>query len=81
MQERNKLWMNQISSAIWRIWTDKQITIIHAWQDKIIPVRSVIDYAERHKAELHLVNSDHRLSRQIPLLEKLFDEFLGNCKV
>lgn len=55
----------------------KMMTIIHAWQDKTIPVNSIIEYAEYHKAELHLVNSDHRLSKQIPLLEKLFDEFLG----
>ena len=58
----------------------KRMTIIHAWQDKIIPARSVIDYAERHKAELHLVNSDHRLSGQIPPLKRLFEEFLGNLK-
>lgn len=54
----------------------KQMTIVHAWQDEIIPVKSVIDYAERHQADLHLVNSDHRLSGQIPMLEQLFDSFL-----
>jgi alpha-beta hydrolase superfamily lysophospholipase len=58
----------------------KQVIIIHAWQDEIIPVRDVIDYAERHQAELHLVNSDHRLSGQIPLLTKLFEQFIGRGK-
>lgn len=48
------------------------MTIVHAWQDGIIPVTSVIDYAERHQADLHLVNSDHCLSGQITMLEQLF---------
>jgi len=57
-----------------------QMMIIHAWQDEIIPARNVIALAERHKAELHIVNSDHRLSGQIPLLEQLFDRFLRLTK-
>lgn len=54
------------------------VTIVHAWQDDIIPVRNVINYAERYQAELHLVNSDHRLNSQIPLLVQLFERFLGH---
>lgn len=57
----------------------KEVTIIHAWQDEIIPVHNVIDYAERHHAELHLVHSDHRLSGQIPLMCQLFEKFLPRC--
>jgi len=55
----------------------KNMTIVHAWQDEIIPARTVIEYAEHHKAELHMVKSDHRLSGQVPLLERLFENFLG----
>jgi hypothetical protein len=55
----------------------KLVTIVHAWQDEIIPVHNLIDYAERHQTELHLVNSDHRLSGQIAMLTQLFDKFLG----
>jgi len=55
-----------------------RMTIVHAWQDEVIPVHNVIEYAERHHAELHIVNSDHRLSGQIPFLVQLFDRFLGN---
>lgn len=59
-----------------------QMTIIHAWQDEVIPVHNVIPFAERHKADLHIVNSDHRLSGQIPQLSLLFSQFLrwGNIK-
>lgn len=54
----------------------KRMTIVQAWQDKVIPVHNVIEYAQRHHAELHLVNSDHHLSGQISLLACLFDRFL-----
>jgi len=54
----------------------KQMTIVHAWKDEVIPVHNVIDYAEHHQAELHLVNSDHRLSGQIPMLTQLFNRFI-----
>ena len=54
----------------------KQVTIIHAWKDEIIPVHNVIDYAEKQHAQLHLVHSDHRLTGQIPLLSHLFETFL-----
>jgi len=58
----------------------KRMTIIHAWQDEIIPANKVIEYAGIHHAELHLVNSDHRLSGQIPLLKILFSRFIETCK-
>jgi len=54
-----------------------KMTIIHAWKDELIPAKNVIEYAENYQAELHLLNSDHRLSGQIPLLVKLFDSFIG----
>ena len=54
----------------------KRVTVVHAWQDEVIPVHNVIDFAEHHKAELHLVNSDHRLSGQIPMLTQLFDRYI-----
>lgn len=57
-----------------------RVTIIHAWQDTIIPVHNVIDYAERHHVELHIVNSDHGLTGQIPLLVQLFDRFIASGK-
>ncbi len=53
------------------------VTIIHAWQDEIIPVNNVIDYAKRHHAELHLVNSNHPLNGQVPFIKMLFSRFLG----
>lgn len=47
------------------------IRVVHAWQDEVIPVQQVITWAQQHKAELHLVNSDHRLSSELELLKFL----------
>lgn len=52
------------------------VTIIHAWQDEIIPANNVIEYAKRHHAELHMVNSNHPLNGQVPFLEMLFSRFI-----
>lgn len=54
----------------------RQTTIVHAWEDDIIPPGNVIAWAERYQAELHLVHGNHRLSEQTSLLKFLFDEML-----
>ncbi|RJP52219.1 MAG: alpha/beta fold hydrolase [Anaerolineaceae bacterium] len=51
-------------------------TLIHGWNDELIPFSHSIRYAEKFKATLHLVDSDHRLSSQLPLIASLFDAFL-----
>jgi acetyl esterase/lipase len=52
--------------------------IIHAWQDDIVPEANVSNFACQHQAELHLVNSDHRLTSALPLICHLFKEFLAS---
>lgn len=54
----------------------RQISVVHAWEDDIIPVGNVIAWSERYKAELHLIHGNHRLSEQVSLLKFLFDEML-----
>jgi alpha/beta superfamily hydrolase len=54
----------------------RQTTIVHAWEDDIIPPGNVIAWAELYQAELHLVNDNHRLSVQTSLLKFLFDKML-----
>lgn len=53
------------------------VTLIHGWSDELIPFENSVRYAEKFKATLHLVNSDHRLSSQLPLIAALFDAFLA----
>lgn len=54
------------------------VTLVHGWKDELIPPENSIRYARRFDATLHLVNSDHRLNDQLPLLALLFDAFLSN---
>ena len=53
------------------------VTLIHGWNDELIPFSHSIRYADKFKATLHLVESDHRLSSQLPLIASLFDAFLA----
>ena len=53
------------------------ITLVHGWNDDVIPFENSVRYASKFKAALHLVDSDHRLSSQLPLIALLFDMFLA----
>lgn len=55
------------------------VALVHGWNDDVIPFENSVRYAKRFKAVLHLVESDHRLSSQLPLIEALFEEFLDIC--
>jgi alpha/beta superfamily hydrolase len=52
------------------------VTLVHGWNDELIPYGNSVLYANKFKAVLHLVESDHRLSSQLPLIASLFDAFL-----
>lgn len=49
------------------------ISLVHAWHDDVIPYANVIQWAEKHQAELYLMNDDHRLGQQLDLLQFLFE--------
>ncbi|BCG46806.1 hypothetical protein GEOBRER4_n1621 [Citrifermentans bremense] len=53
-------------------------TIVHGWNDDIVPVEHSIRFARKFRAELHLLDSDHRLNDQIPTLTILFGQMLNN---
>jgi alpha/beta superfamily hydrolase len=52
------------------------IALVHGWNDELIPFENSVRYAQKFKATLHLVESDHRLSSQLPLIARLFAWFL-----
>ena len=54
----------------------KVITIVHGWNDEVVPVENAIRFAKRHKAQLHLLDSDHRLVSALPIIENIFGIFL-----
>ena len=53
------------------------VTLVHGWNDELIPFENSVRFANKFKAALHLVDSDHRLSSQLPLIAALFDSFLA----
>ena len=55
---------------------DCPASIVHGWQDDIVPVEHSIRFAQTYRAALHLVDSDHRLHSQIRVIQYLFEYFL-----
>lgn len=56
--------------------SDAPLVMIHGWDDELIPVDEVIDYAAENGAELHLLNDDHRLADYVGTIARWFAEFL-----
>lgn len=54
----------------------KTISVIHGWQDDVVPVDNSIRFARLHKADLHILPDGHRLSNSIDTLGALFAHFL-----
>lgn len=54
----------------------KNIEIIHGFHDEVVPYNNSIQFAEKHKAVLTLVNDNHRLKNSHQLLEDRFSFFL-----
>jgi pimeloyl-ACP methyl ester carboxylesterase len=51
-------------------------SVVHGWDDDIVPVERGIDFARRHRAELHLLASGHTLNDQLDALALVFDDLL-----
>ena len=43
-------------------------TIVHGWHDDIVRVENSVRWAREHRATLHLLDSNHRLEDQIPMI-------------
>jgi fermentation-respiration switch protein FrsA (DUF1100 family) len=52
------------------------ITIVHGWNDEVVPVENSMRFARQHRATLHLLDSDHRLTANIGEVCELLDLFL-----
>jgi len=57
---------------------DCPISIIHGWNDDIVPVDNSMRYAHEHRATLHVIDSDHRMTAQIDMIVACFNLFLRN---
>lgn len=50
--------------------------VVHGWNDDVVPVERALRFARPRNADLHLLDSGHTLNDRIPVLEKIFAEFL-----
>lgn len=51
-------------------------SVVHGWQDDIVPFERGQRFAARHRAALHLIDAEHTLNAQLPILCLLFDDLL-----
>jgi pimeloyl-ACP methyl ester carboxylesterase len=51
-------------------------SVVHGWNDDIVPVERAIRFARKNRAELHILDSGHTLNDQLPALERLFNDLL-----
>ena len=54
----------------------RRVTVVHGWNDDIVPVDNVIRYSRENSAKLHLLDSGHRLNDQLPVMGFLLEQFL-----
>lgn len=52
------------------------ITVVHGWNDDVVPVENSIRFAKGHRADLHVFHDDHRLQGSHEKLCFLFENFL-----
>jgi pimeloyl-ACP methyl ester carboxylesterase len=55
-------------------------TLVHGWNDDVVPVENSIRFARQYKTTLHLIDSDHRLTADIDEVCRLFDGFLARLQ-
>lgn len=55
---------------------DVPITLVHGWDDELIPAAQVVKWAQVRKAELLLVDDSHRLSAHVQASADAFATFL-----
>ena len=55
---------------------DCPVTIVHGWRDDIVPLDHSVSFAREYRATVHLLDTDHRMYDSLPLLNRLFEQFL-----
>jgi pimeloyl-ACP methyl ester carboxylesterase len=52
------------------------VTIVHGWNDTVVPPENSVRYARQHRTTLHLIDSDHRLTANVDEVCEFLDRFL-----
>ncbi|MBT4599350.1 MAG: alpha/beta hydrolase [Methylococcales bacterium] len=56
----------------------RAITVVHGWQDTVVPPENSWKFCQHHSADLTVCNADHRLMTVLPFLTGAFNRFLTN---
>jgi alpha-beta hydrolase superfamily lysophospholipase len=56
-----------------------QVAIVHGWDDTIVPLAGVLDFARTRQAALHVLADGHLLHHRLDQIERLFADFLATC--
>ena len=56
-------------------------SVVFGRQDEVIPVENGIRFAAENRADLHIIEGDHRLNDQIGKVGELFEAFLRRLNV
>jgi alpha/beta superfamily hydrolase len=54
------------------------VSVIHGWDDELIPAQQVADWAFPRRARLLLVNDSHRLSHHVSVSAEAFGQLLAD---
>ena len=57
------------------------IAIVHGWRDDVVPVENSIRFAAACRAELHVIDSDHRLTANIDEINDYLQRFVESVSV
>lgn len=57
----------------------RELTIVHGWDDYIVPFEAVFHFARTHQAMFHLVPAGHALLEQVEWLTQVFELFMERC--
>ncbi len=55
------------------------VTIVHGWDDTVIPPEPVVDYSKRHRVHLVMIPASHSLLEGLTELSRVFSGFLQSC--
>lgn len=54
-----------------------RIEVFHGWQDDVIPPENAWQFCRQYRANLQMLDDDHRLLGSLPLMAERFDQFLN----
>jgi predicted esterase len=55
---------------------DCPTTIVHGWRDTVVPPEHSVQFAREYRANLHLLDTDHRMYDQLQTINYFFEHFL-----